>query len=48
MLETLKSSFPMDRIAPEFGPGFLLRWGGAVMIAALEFQGICTLLSVWE
>jgi len=33
---------------PELGLSFLLRWGGAVMIAALEFQGICTLLSVWE
>jgi hypothetical protein len=48
MFKTLKSSFQMEGAGPEFSRGFLLRWGGAVVIAALELQAIYTLLLVWE
>ena len=48
MFKTLKSSFQMKSAGPQMGLGFLLRLGGAVVIAALEFQAIYTLLSIWE
>ena len=48
MFKTLKNSFQMENPRPKLGLGFLLRWGGGVVVAALEFQAIYTLLSVWE
>jgi hypothetical protein len=47
MSKTLKSSFQMERGGAELGRS-LLRWGGGVVVAALEFQAIYTLLAVWE
>jgi len=48
MFKTLKNSFQMVSAGPKLDLGFLLRWGGGVVVAALEFQAIYTLLSVWE
>jgi hypothetical protein len=47
MFKTLKSSFQMERGGSELSRSFL-RWGGGIVIAALEFQAIYTLLVVWE
>ncbi|HEX4595016.1 MAG TPA: hypothetical protein VH157_12110 [Bryobacteraceae bacterium] len=47
MLKTFKNSFQMKDARQELGHS-LLRWGGGVVIAALEFQAIYTLLAVWE
>jgi hypothetical protein len=47
MFKTLKSSFQRERGGAELGRS-LLRWGGGVVVAALEFQAIYSLLLVWE
>jgi hypothetical protein len=47
MFKTLKSSFQMERGGSELIRS-LLRWGGGVVVAVLEFQAIYTLLAVWE
>jgi len=48
MFKTLKNSFQMESAGSKLDLGFLLRWGGGVVVAALEFQAIYTLLSIWE
>jgi hypothetical protein len=48
MFKTLKNSFQMEIPGSKLDLRFLLRWGGGVVVAALEFQAIYTLLSVWE
>lgn len=48
MFKTLKNSFQMESAGSKLDLGFLLRWGGGVVVAALEFQAIYSLLLVWE
>ena len=48
MFKTLRSSFHIEGAGPEFGRSLLLRWGGGVIIAAVEFLAIYTVLLVWE
>jgi hypothetical protein len=48
MFTTLTSSFQTEYFGQGFGRSLLLRWGGGVVVAALEFQAIYTLLAVWE
>jgi hypothetical protein len=44
MFETSKESFFIDRTSPQAARNFLIRWGAGCIIAALEFQAICTLI----
>ena len=45
MFETPKESLLfIDRTKAQQGRNFLVRWGVGVLIAALEFQAICTLI----
>lgn len=47
MFHTPKDSFQMEDAKQGLVPS-LLRWGGGVVIAALEFQAIYSLIGVWE
>jgi hypothetical protein len=44
MFETSKELLFIDRTRLQVGRNFLIRWGAGVVIAALEFQAICTLI----
>jgi hypothetical protein len=44
MFETSKESFFIDRTRPQAPRNFPIRWGAGCIIAALEFQAICTLI----